>query len=38
MTVAGDAEITALLWHLDGVYPTYEEAFEAYHAGAHSKG
>lgn len=36
--VAGDAEITALLWHLDGLYPTYEEAIEAYHAGAHTKG
>lgn len=38
MTVAGEAEITALLWHLDGIYSTYEEAFDAYHAGAHTKG
>src|SRR5574337_51127 len=38
MTVAGDAEITALLWHLDGIYSTYEEAFDAYHVGAHIKG
>lgn len=38
MTYAGDAEITALLWQLDGLYPTYEEAMEAYHAGAHTKG
>ena len=35
ITIAGDAEVTALLWHLDGKYPTYEDALEAYHAGAH---
>ena len=37
MTFAGDAEVHALLWHLDGIYPTYEEALAAYHAGAHIK-
>lgn len=37
ITVAGDAEITALLWHLDGIYSTYEEAFDAYHVGAYIK-
>lgn len=36
--VAGDAETTAALWWLDGLYPTYEEALEAYHVGAHTKG
>lgn len=38
ITFTGQAEIHAALWHLDGIYPTYEEALEAYHAGAHTKG
>lgn len=35
ITIAGDDETTATLWWLDGKYPTYEDALEAYHAGAH---
>lgn len=38
ITFTGQAEIHAALWHLDGIYPTYEEALEAYHVGAHTKG